>query len=146
MASNVDLNTDLNKESDDKPKEHLITIEYNEKCKKIPTMEEKESFYTLFSPKTFNLEPQDHCILNLHFNITSKSKEIDPWISIIPTLKCRGIKILSKTVNRNGEIELMLQNESNHYTIEVLRGQILAFVFNLGLGPNDCIKTEFCNY
>ena len=144
MASNFDLNT----ESDDKQKEHLITIEYNnKKCKKIPAIVENEDFYTVYSSKGFELKPRDSYVLNLHFNITSKFAEIDPWISLIPTLKCRGLTILSKTVNRNKEIEIMLQNQSYHYTIEIKKRQVLAFIFMLGLGSKDYVKTEYvCNY
>lgn len=144
MASNFDLNT----ESDDKQKEHLITIEYNnKKCKKVPAIVENEDFYTVYSQKGFKLEPRDSCVLNLHFNITSKSAEIDPWISLIPTLKCHGLSILSKTVNRNKEIEIYLQNQSYHYTVEIKKRQVLAFIFMLGLGSKDYIKTEYvCNY
>ena len=144
MASNFDLNT----ESDDKQKERLITIEYNnKKCKKKPAIEKDEDFFTIYSLKEFKLEPRGSCVLNLHFNITSKCAEIDPWISVIPTLKCRGLTILSKTVNRNNEIELMLQNQSYHYTVEIKKRQVLAFIFLLGLDSKDYIKTEYvCIY
>lgn len=144
MASNFDLNT----ESDDKQKERLITIEYNnKKCKKVPAIVENEDFYTVYSPKGFELKPRDTCVLNLHFNITSKSAEIDPWISLIQTLKCHGLTILLKTVNRNKEIEIHLQNQSYHYNIEIKKRQVLAFIFMLGLGSKDYVKTEYvCNY
>ena len=143
MASNFDLNT----ESDDKQKEHLITIEYNKKCKKAPILCEEEDFYTVYSPKTLELKPRDSYLLNLHFNVTANSKEIDPWISFIPTLKCQGMTILSKTVNRNKEIELYLQNQSYYYTIKIKKLQALAFIFLLGLQPKDIIKTKYvCNY
>ena len=143
MASNFNLNT----ESDDKQKEHLITIEYNKKCKKAPLLFDQEDFYTVYSPKRLELKPRDSCILNLLFNVTSDSKEIDPWISIIPTHKCRGLAIISKTVNPNKEIELYLQNQSYNYTVEVKKYSSLAFIFLLGLMPRDIIKTEYvCNY
>ena len=121
MASNCDLNT----ETDDKQKEHLITIEYNnKKCKKQPAIFQEEYFYTVYSPKGFELKPRDSCVLNLHFNITSELKEIDPWISLIPTLKCHGLTILSKAVNRNKEIEIYLQNQSHHYTVEIKKAKL----------------------
>ena len=143
MASNFDLNT----ESDDKQKEHLITIAYNKKkCKKLPEIVDNEDFYTLYSSKEFKLEPRDSTIINLGFNITSKSTEIDPWISLLPSIKNVGLQILSKTV-RNNEIEGMLQNQSYHYTVEVKKCQVLAFIFMLGLNSKDYIKTEYvCNY
>ena len=139
MASNYDLN----RESDDKQKEHLITIEYNKKkCKKPPEIVDDEDFYTIYSTKEFKLEPQDHIIINLGFNITSTS-EIEPWISLLPSLKTVGLKILSKTVTSNNEIEVMLQNVSYYYTIEVKKRQVLAFIFMLGLKSKDYIKTEY---
>ena len=143
MASNFDLNT----ESDDKQKERLITIEYNKKCKKAPVLFENEDFYTVYSPKGFELKPRDSYVRNLHFNVTTESAEIDPWISLIPTLKCHGLTILSKTVNRNKEVEIYLQNQSYHYTVETKKRQVLAFIFLLGLQSKDIIKTEYvCNY
>ena len=143
MASNFDLNI----ESDDKQKEHLITIEYNKKkCKKPPAIFKDEDFYTLYSPKEFKLGPRDSDEINLHCNITSKSTEIDPWISLLPSLKCHGLTILSKTVNQNNEIKLLLQNQSYYYTVEIKTNQVLAFVYMLGLSSGT-LKTEYvCNY
>ena len=143
MASNFDLNT----ENDDKRKTHWITIEYNKEWKKPPEILRHENFYTVYSPKKFKLEPRDSYVLNLHFNIISKSTQIDPWISLLPTLKCNGLKLLSKTINGNKEIEILLQNQSYFYTVEVKKHQILAFIFLLGLDSKDYIKTEYiCNY
>ena len=144
MASNSDLNT----ENDNKRKEHWITIEYNnKKCKKPPALLSLENFYTVYSPKKFKLEPRDSFVLNLHFNIINKSTQIDPWISLLPTLKQHGLKLLSKTVNGNKEIEVLLQNQSYYYTVEVKKDQVLAFIFLLGLDSKDYIKNEYiCNY
>ena len=143
MASNLDLNT----EGDDKQKEHLITIEYNKKCKKAPILFEQEDFYTVYSPKNLTLKPRDSCVLNLYFNLTADSTTIDPWISLIPTLKCHGLTILSKTVNQNKEIEIYLQNQSYQYTVEIKKRQAIAFIFLLGLQPRDILKTHYiCNY
>ena len=143
MASNLDLNT----ENDDK-QELLVTIEYNnKKCKKKPAIVEDEDFYTVYSPKEVKLVPRDTYVLNLRFNITSKCTKIDPWISLKPTLKCRGLTILLKTVNGNNETEVLLQNQSYYYTIEINKRQVLAFIFLLGLEAKDYVKTEYvCNY
>ena len=145
MANNFDLNT----ENDDKQKENWITIEYNnKKCKRPPELLNLEDFYTIYSPKKFKLEPRDSFVLNLYFNITSKSKKIDPWISILPTLKQLGLTLLSKTVNGNKELEVLLQNQSYYYTVEVKKDQVLEFIFLLGLDPKkDFVRTEYiCNY
>ena len=147
MASNFDLNT----ENEDKQEEHLITITYtNRKCKKIPVVETGDDFFTIYSPKGFTLNPKESCILNLHFNISSKSTKIDHWISLLPSLKCIGLKVLSRTVNSMNEIELMLENISYHYTIEIKKRQVLGVVFLLGVHSKkdwSMIKTEYvCIY
>ena len=142
MAFNFNLNT----ESDDIQKEHLVTIQYNKKIK-APRILENEDFYTIFCPRKFILKPREDAILNLHFNVTTTSKEIDPWISLLPTHKCQGLSICSKTVNNNNEIELHLQNQSYHLTVDIKKKTPLAFIFILGMQPKDLIKTEFiCIY
>ena len=142
MACNFDLNT----ESDDIQKEHLITIEYNSKYK-APALFENEDFYTVYSPKRFILKPREDAIMNLHFNVTCTSKEIDPWISILPTHKCNGLSISSKTVNAKNEIELHLLNQSFYLTVDIKEKCPLAFIFILGKQPKDLIKTEYnCIY
>ena len=149
MASNFDLNTE---NKDNQKNEHLITITYtNQKCKKIPVIEKGEDFFTVYSPKNFTLNSKDSCILNLHFNISSKSTKIDPWISLLPSLKCCGLKLLSRTVNRKNEIELMLENVSQYYTVEIKKLQVLGFIFLLGFYSEDMskdmLKTEYvCIY
>ena len=142
MACNFDLNT----ESNDIQKEHLITIEYNSKYK-APMLFENQDFYTVYCPKKFTLKAREDAILNLHFNVTTTPKEIDPWISILPTHKCHGLSISSKTVNANNEIELHLPNKSFHQTVNIKKKAPLAFIFILGMQPKDLIKTEYnCIY
>ena len=137
MASNSNINT----ESDDIHRNLLVKIESSSKYKS-PCLFESEDFYTVFSPKKFKLEPRDDIILNLTFNIIC-SRELDPWISLLPTLKCNGLTVLSKTVNSKEEIELHLRNDSYYYTVEVKKDQTLAFIFLLGRLPRDLIKTEY---
>ena len=140
MASNFNLNT----ENEDNQGEHLITITYtNKKCKKIPVMEEKEDFVTIYSPKALTLKPKDHCILNLHCNVSCNSEKLHPWLSLLPTLKCNGLKLKSTTVNKKNEIEVMLENDSYYYNIEVINRQALGYMFLLGLQSTDSCKTEY---
>ena len=136
MASNSNINT----ESDDVHRNLLIKIESCSKYKS-PDLFNSEDFYTIYSPKKFKLKPREDIILNLKFNIICP-KEIDQWISLLPTLKCHGLAVLSKTVNPKGQIELHLQNQSYHYTIAVKKEQTLAFIFLLGQTPRDLIKSE----
>ena len=141
MASNLNINT----ESDDIHRELLVKIECCSKYRS-PILFNQEDFYTVFSPKKFKLKPREDIVLNLHFNITA-SKELDPWISILPTLKISGLKLLSKTVNSNNEIEVHLKNQSYYYTVQVKKEQTLAFIYLLGRLPRDLIKTKYnCEY
>ena len=144
MASNFNLNT----ENEDNQIEHLITITYtNKKCKKIPVMEKTEDFVTVYSPKALTLKPKDHCILNLHCNLSCNSEKLHPWLSLLPTLKCHGLRLKSKTVNKKNEIEVMFENESYYYTVEVKKHQALGYMFLLGLQSTDSFKTEYaCIY
>ena len=129
MASNFDLNT----ENKNNQKEHLITITYtNKKCKKLPVMEKGEDFITVYFPKAFTLNPKESCIINLHCNISCNTEIVDPWLSLLPTLKCEGLKLMSKTVTKKNEIEVMLQNISDYYTVEVKKCQAFGFIFLLG--------------
>ena len=118
MASNLNINT----ESDDIQRVLLVTIDGCSKYKS-PDLFKSEDFYMVNSPKKFKLKPREDIALNLHFNITA-SKELDPWISILPTLKTIGLNLLSKTVNSKGEIEVHLQNQSYYYTVEVKKNRL----------------------
>lgn len=112
MASNLNINT----ESEDIHRNLLVKIETCSKYKS-PDLFNSEDFYTIYSPKKFTLKPRDDIILNLKFKIICP-KELDPWISLLPTLKCHGLAVLSKTINPEGQIELYLQNQSFYYTLK----------------------------
>ena len=62
---------------------------------KQPDLTNSEDFYSTYSPKKFTLKPRDDIVLDLKLNITT-SKELDPWISLLPTLKANGLAILDK--------------------------------------------------
>ena len=70
---------------------------------------------------------------------------MDPWISLLPTLKANGLAILNKRETPKKTIELHLQNQSYYYTIKVKKEQCIAFIFLLGELNTDIIKTEY-NY
>ena len=63
--------------------------------------------------------------MNLKFNIAS-SKELDPWISLLPTLKASSLAIAEKRETPKKTIELHLQNQSYYYTIKVKKEQCMA--------------------
>ena len=62
---------------------------------KQPNFSELDHFYKENSPKKFKLKPRDDITIDLQFNVTA-SKELDPWISLLPTLKAHGLAILEK--------------------------------------------------
>ena len=62
---------------------------------KQPDLTNSENLYTIYSPKKFTLKPRKDIVLDLKFNIAT-SKELDPWISLSPTLKSNGLAILDK--------------------------------------------------
>ena len=103
-----------------------------------------ENFYTINSPKKFTLKPRDDCVLDLKFNIAT-SKELDLWISLLPTLKTNGLATVDKRETPKKTIELHLQNQSYYYTIKVKKEQCITFIFLLGELNTDIIKTEY-NY
>ena len=76
-----------------------------------------KNFYTIYSPKKFTLKPRDDIVLDLKFNIAT-SKELDPWISLLPTLKTNGLAIVDKRETPKKTIELHLRNQSYYYTVK----------------------------
>ena len=108
---------------------------------KQPDLTNSENFYTIYSPKKFTLKPRDDIVLDLKFNIAT-SKELDPWISLLPTLKTNGLAIVKKHETPKKTIELHLQNQSYYYTIKVKK-QCITFIFLLGELNTDIIKTEY---
>ena len=105
---------------------------------KQPHLTNSENFYSTYSPKKFTLKPRDDIVLDLKLNITT-SKELDPWISLLPTLKANGLAILDKCETPKKTIEL--QNQSYYYGVNVKKGQCIAFIFLLGELNTDIIKT-----
>ena len=109
---------------------------------KQPDLTNSENFYTIYSPKKFTLKPREDIVLDLKFNIAT-SKELDPWISLLPTLKTNGLAIVKKHETPKKTIEMHLQNQSSYYTVKVKKEQCIAFIFLLGELNTDTIKTEY---
>ena len=108
---------------------------------KQPDLSNSENFYTIYSPKNFTLKPRDVIVLDLKFNIAT-SKELNPWISLLPTLKTVGLAMLDKRETPKKTTELHLQNQSYYYTLKVKKEQCLTFSFLLRELNTDIIKTE----
>ena len=103
-----------------------------------------ENFYTIYSPKKLKLGPRDAIVLDFKFNITT-SKELDPWIILLPTLKANALAIVEKRETPKKTTELHLQNQSYYYGVNVKKEQCMAFIFLLGELNTDIIKTEYKN-
>ena len=109
---------------------------------KQPDLFNSENFYTIYSPKKFTLKQREDIVLDLKFNIAT-SKELDPWISLLPTLKTNGLAKVKKHETSKKTIELHLQNQSYYYTVKVKKEQCIAFIFLLGELNTDIIKIEY---
>ena len=109
---------------------------------KQPALTNSENFYSIYSPQKFTLKPRDDIVLDLKFNITTP-KELDPWISLLPTLKANGLTIINKCETPKKTTELHLQNQSYCYGINIIKGQCITFIILLGKLNTDIIKTEY---
>ena len=97
---------------------------------KQPDLSNSENFYTIYSPKNFTLKPRDVIVLDLKFNIAT-SKELNPWISLLPTLKTVGLAMLDKRETPKKTTELHLQNQSYYYTIKIKKNNASLLFFCL---------------
>ena len=109
---------------------------------KQPDLFNPENFCTIYSPKKFTFKPRKDTVLDLKFNI-APSKELDPWISLLPTLKTNGLAIVKKHETPKKTIELHLHNQRYYYTLKVKKEQCITFIFLLGELNTDTIKTEY---
>ena len=53
-------------------------------------MTNSDKFYKVYSPKQFKLRPRDDIYLDLKSKVEA-SKELDPWISLLPSIKGLGL-------------------------------------------------------
>ena len=109
-------------------------------------MTDKEKFYKIYSPKKFKLRPRDDIYLDLKFNIET-SKELEPWISLLASLKGFGLAIentdWANNITKDNNIQLHLLNKSFTYTLDVSKNQCIAFIFLLGEFSTDLITTKY---
>ena len=55
-------------------------------------MTNSDKFYEVYSPKKLKLRPKEDIYLDLKFDVEA-SKELDPWISLLPSIKELGLNI-----------------------------------------------------
>ena len=113
---------------------------------KKPDMTNSDKFYKVYSPKKFKLRPREDIYLDLKFNVEA-SKELDPWISLFPSIKKLGLNIENEdwanNLTKDNTIQLQLLNKSFNYTINISKDQCIAFIFLLGDFSTDLITTKY---
>ena len=113
---------------------------------KKPDMTNSDKFYKVYSPKKFKLRPRDDIYLDLKFNLET-SKVLEPWISLLPSIKGLGLSIENEdwanNKTKDNIIQLHLLNKSFNYTINISKDQCIAFVFLLGEFSTDLITTKY---
>ena len=124
-----------------------LTVTFNSHTGiKKPDMTDKEKFYKIYSPKKFKLRPTDDIYLDLRFNIET-SKELQPWISLLPSLKGFGLAIENEdwenNLTKDNTIQLHLFKRSFNYTLDIYKKQCIGFIFLLGEFNTDIITTKY---
>ena len=125
-----------------------LTVTFNSYMRiKKPDMTNSDKFYKVYSPKKFKLRPRDDIYLDLKFNVET-SKVLEPWISLLPSIKGRGLSIENEdwanNKTKDNIIQLHLLNKSFNYTINIIsKDQCIAFIFLLGEFSTDLITTKF---
>ena len=111
-----------------------------------PGMTNSDKFYKVYSPKKFKLRPRDDIYLDLKFNVEA-SKELDPWIRLLPSIKELGLNIENEdwanNLTKDNTIQLHLLNKSFTYSINMSKNQCIAFIFLLGEFSTDLITTKY---
>ena len=109
-------------------------------------MTNSDKFYKVYSPKKFKLRPRHDIYLDLKFNVET-SKVLEPWISLLPSIKGLGLSIENEdwanNKTKDNIIQLHLLNKSFNYTINISKDQCIAFIFLLGEFSTDLITTKF---
>ena len=69
----------------------IVTIGYHSQTRQ-PDLMATGDFYKIYSPKKFKLRPKDDIYLDLKIKI-DVPKILEPWMSLLPSLKGLGLKI-----------------------------------------------------
>ena len=99
---------------------------------KQPEMEEKGHFYKIYSTEKIKLRLRDDYYFDLKFNIET-SKELSPWLVILPSLK--GMGFSRKDYDWKGNktkqntIQLQLLNKSFIYNVNINDKQCIGYIF-----------------
>ena len=141
MAEKQEINT--NSDTTAESYFRYLTVTFNSYTGiKQPHITNADKFYKIYSSEKFKLRPREDIYLDLKFNVKA-SKELDPWISLLPSLKGCGLTIANQDKTKDNTIQLHLLNQSFTYTINIKKKQCIAFIFLLGESSYDIIKTEY---
>ena len=109
-------------------------------------MSDKTRFYKVYSPTKFILRPRDDICLDLKFNIETPDR-IEPWLTLLPSLKGIGFKIKNNNWKNNltkvNTIQLHILNTSFVYTLDIKKKQCMRFIFLLGKKCDNIISTKY---
>ena len=113
---------------------------------KKPDMTNSDKFFKVYLPRKFKLRPREDIYLDLKFNVEA-SKELDPRISLLPSIKGLGLNIENEdwanNLTKDNTIQLHLLNKSFTYSINMSKNQCIAFIFLLGEFSTDLITTKY---
>ena len=113
---------------------------------KKPDMTNSDKFFKVYSPRKFKLRPREDIYLDLKFNVEA-SQELDPRISLLPSIKGLGLNIENEdwpnNLTKDNTIQLHLLNKSFTYSINMSKNQCIAFIFLLGEFSTDLITTKY---
>ena len=113
---------------------------------KKPDMTNSDKFFKVYSPRKFKLRPREDIYLDLKFNVEA-SKELDPRVSLLPSIKGLGLNIENEdwanNLTKDNTIQLHLLNKSFTYSINMSKNQCIAFIFLLGEFSTDLITTKY---
>ena len=108
-------------------------------------MDGKGHFYKIYSTEKIKLRPREDYYLDLKFNIET-SKELSPWLNILPSLKEMrpGIEDHDWKDNKTKKNTIQhLSNKSFIYTIKFKENQCIGYIFLLGERYEDKVTTEY---
>ena len=113
---------------------------------KQPDMTNKNRFHKVYSPGKFKLRPTEDIYLDLKFNIQAP-ETIEPWLSLLPSLKEMGLHIENEdwasNKTKDNTIQLHVLNRIFNYTVNVKKNQFIGFIFLLGEKYTDIINTKY---
>ena len=101
---------------------------------KQPNMTDKDKFYKVYSPQSFELAPREDIYLDLKFDINTLPG-IEPWLNLLPSLKGMGLKIEDSdwvsNKTKDNPIQLHLLKRNFHHTTKIKKKSMYwIYIFN----------------